>query len=165
VRAAGFAHRARVDLRWVASDDCRTPAGAAAALAVQGRRREGLSAFGAAAAMWLVGQGTKRLFGRPRPYEAVEGLRLLIDRPRGSSWPSSHPAVLLAFATVATRDLDAPTAVRAGTLGLAGLVGLSRVYLGVHYPADVAGGLLLGRGVADLWSAALSPGIVVTGPR
>jgi CTP synthase len=33
VRAAGFAHRARVELRWVASDDCRTSAGAAAALA------------------------------------------------------------------------------------------------------------------------------------
>jgi CTP synthase len=33
VRAAGFAHRARVDLRWVPSDDCQTPAGAAAALA------------------------------------------------------------------------------------------------------------------------------------
>jgi CTP synthase len=32
VRAAGFAHRARVDIRWVASDDCATPAGAAAAL-------------------------------------------------------------------------------------------------------------------------------------
>ncbi|MEN3304201.1 MAG: synthase [Micromonosporaceae bacterium] len=33
VRAAGFAHRSRVDLRWVPSDDCQTPAGAAAALA------------------------------------------------------------------------------------------------------------------------------------
>lgn len=137
-------------------------AGAAAALAAGGRRREGLDAFGAAAAMWLVGQGAKRLFGRPRPYEAVEDLRLLIDRPRGSSWPSSHPAVLLAFVTVASRDLDVPAAARAGTAGLAGLVGLSRVYLGVHYPADVVGGLLLGRGVADVWSAALSPRITGT---
>jgi CTP synthase len=33
IRAAGFAHRARVQLRWVPSDDCVTPAGAAAALA------------------------------------------------------------------------------------------------------------------------------------
>jgi CTP synthase len=32
VRAAGFAHRARVDIRWVASDDCQTLTGAAAAL-------------------------------------------------------------------------------------------------------------------------------------
>ena len=32
LRAGGFAHRARVEIRWVASDECRTPAGAAAAL-------------------------------------------------------------------------------------------------------------------------------------
>jgi CTP synthase len=33
IRAGGFAHHARVELRWVPSDDCATPAGAAAALA------------------------------------------------------------------------------------------------------------------------------------
>ncbi|MBM7086853.1 CTP synthase [Micromonospora humidisoli] len=33
IRAAGFGHRARVQLRWVPSDDCVTPAGAASALA------------------------------------------------------------------------------------------------------------------------------------
>jgi len=33
IRAGGFAHRARVKLRWVASDDCETPAGAAKVLA------------------------------------------------------------------------------------------------------------------------------------
>jgi CTP synthase len=33
IRAGGFAHRARVDLRWVASDECATPGGAATALA------------------------------------------------------------------------------------------------------------------------------------
>ncbi|HVL84681.1 MAG TPA: CTP synthase [Pseudonocardia sp.] len=32
LRAGGFAHRARVDIEWVPSDECRTPAGAAAAL-------------------------------------------------------------------------------------------------------------------------------------
>jgi CTP synthase len=33
IRAAGFAHRARVEIKWVPSDDCDTPAGAAHALA------------------------------------------------------------------------------------------------------------------------------------
>jgi CTP synthase len=32
LRAGGFAHRAKVDIRWVASDECETPAGAATAL-------------------------------------------------------------------------------------------------------------------------------------
>jgi CTP synthase len=33
LRAGGFAHRARVEIRWVTSDDCQTPSGAAVALA------------------------------------------------------------------------------------------------------------------------------------
>jgi len=131
-------------------------AGAAASLSVMGRRRAGADALGAAAAVWLVGQLVKRAFERPRPYEALEGHRLLIGRPRASSWPSSHPGVLLAFLTVATRDLNASVPVRAAATGLASMVGLSRVYLGVHYPADVVGGLLLGRATADLWSATVS---------
>jgi undecaprenyl-diphosphatase len=43
---------------------------------------------------------------------------------------------------------------------LAGAVGVSRVYLGVHYPADVAGGLLLGRAVADAWTSSVSPRVL-----
>jgi undecaprenyl-diphosphatase len=31
------------------------------------------------------------------------------------------------------------------------MVAFSRVYVGVHYPTDVIGGLLLGRAVGDLW--------------
>jgi membrane-associated phospholipid phosphatase len=139
-------------------------AGAAALLAVRGRRREGLDALGAAGAMWVLGQLAKRAVDRPRPYLAMRDVRLLIDRPQGTSWPSSHPAVLLAFVTVAGRDLGLSLPARAGAAAVAGTVGFSRVYLGVHYPADVVGGLLLGRGVADLWSSLASPGVLRPAP-
>jgi undecaprenyl-diphosphatase len=132
-------------------------AGAAATMVLRGRRREGLDALGAAAAMWLLGQGLKEAFRRARPYETGNPHRLLIGKPHGASWPSSHPAVLLAFLTVAARNLEVPSGKRNALTGVAGMVGASRVYLGVHYPADVAGGLLLGRAVGDLWSAVVSP--------
>ena len=132
--------------------------GATVVLSAAGRRREAVNALGAAGTTWLAGQALKKVYLRPRPYHALPDVRLLIGEPRGASWPSSHPAVLLAFLTVASRNLDLSAPVRLVLAGLAGTVGLSRVYLGVHYPADVAGGLLLGRGMADLWSAALPAG-------
>ena len=136
-------------------------AAAAAALAASGRRRAAADALGAATAMWALGQALKRVVGRARPYDAgLTDLRLLIERPAGTSWPSSHPAVLLAFVTVAARDLDVPPAGRAAVNGLAGVVAWSRVHLGVHFPADVAGGLLLGRAVADVWTATASPRVL-----
>jgi len=127
-------------------------ASAAAVLAAGGRRRAAAEALGAASAMWLLGQGLKRAFARPRPYDTGFGRRL-IGKPKGTSWPSSHPAVLLAFVTVASRRLGLSALARAALAGLAGLVGLSRVHVGVHYPSDVVGGLLLGRSVADAWTA------------
>ena len=135
-------------------------AGATVVLGSLGRRQQALDAFGAAGTMWLLGQLLKRTVMRPRPYQALRGFRLRIGEPAGSSWPSSHPAVLLAYLTVVTRNLEAGPTVRAAAGALAAAVGVSRVHLGVHYPADVVGGLLLGRGVADLWSGAISPRVL-----
>ena len=124
--------------------------GAAAVLALAGHRRAAGRGLVAAGSVWLLGQGLKRVFERPRPYEAdAEGTRLLIGTPRASSWPSSHPAVLLAFVEAAGREARLRPAARVALTGLAGAVGVSRVVVGVHYPADVAGGLLLGRAVAE----------------
>jgi membrane-associated phospholipid phosphatase len=133
-------------------------AGAAGAMAAGGRRREAADALGAAMTMWLLGQGLKRAFRRLRPYEAdLPGpRRLLIGKPHGASWPSSHPATLLAFVSVAGRDLRLGAGARAALTGLAGAIGASRVALGVHYPADVVGGLLLGRAVGEAWSRTVS---------
>ncbi len=89
---------------------------------------------------------------RPRPYEADgDGTRLLVGPPHGSSWPSSHPAVLSTFTAVAARDLGLGGVARTGLSALDLSVAASRVYVGVHYPSDVVSGLLLGRAVARLW--------------
>jgi membrane-associated phospholipid phosphatase len=131
--------------------------GASAVLAQGGRKRAATDGLAAAGTMWAVGQVAKKLYRRPRPYDALPPTRLLIAQPRGTSWPSSHPAVLLAFLTVSLRDLEAPAPTRNVAAALVGAVAVSRVYLGVHFPSDVLGGLLLGRALADLWTAAVSP--------
>jgi membrane-associated phospholipid phosphatase len=133
-------------------------AGAATVLAVSGRPRAAVKAFAAAGTAWLVGQGLKKVFLRPRPYTSdPDRTRLMIGAPRATSWPSSHPAVFIAFATAAGRELGvgAPTRAALGALGLA--VGASRTYVGVHYPADVVGGILVGRAVGELFAEPNAP--------
>jgi len=123
--------------------------GAAAVVAASGRRRAAARGLTAACLTWLAGQGLKKVFARPRPYAAdADGTNLRIGEPNGTSWPSSHPAVLLAFLTVASRDLGAGRSARVALDALAATIGISRVYVGVHYPADVVGGVLVGKGVA-----------------
>jgi len=128
-------------------------AGAAAGvLLVAGRRRAALRSLGAAGVTWLALQGIKRVVVRPRPSDAdPAGTRLLIARPKGPSWPSSHPAVLTTFTRVATRELGLGAPVRAAFTALDLAVGTSRVSLGAHYPSDVASGLLFGRAIARVW--------------
>ena len=87
----------------------------------------------------------------------------MIAEPHGTSWPSSHPAVLTTFTRVAARELGIGALGRTALTALDASVAASRVSLGVHYPSDVASGLLLGRAVARLWPRA-APGAHLGSP-
>ncbi|HEX6134376.1 MAG TPA: phosphatase PAP2 family protein [Longimicrobiales bacterium] len=87
----------------------------------------------------LVVQLIKRSVCRARPRLPV-GIHSLIDAPDRFSFPSGHAAAALSVA------LGASVAVPAAApwlLGAALAVGLSRCYLGVHYPGDVLAGWIL----------------------
>ena len=79
------------------------------------------------------GAQIKHWFATERPCNALEGVRLLVSCGR-NSFPSNHAINTAAVATYLGwhyRVLIAPMAV------LAVLVGVSRIYVGVHYPGDV----------------------------
>lgn len=84
----------------------------------------------------------KNLVARTRPYEALQGLTLLIERQSDLSFPSGHTAASFAAAMIICREL--PRRYGTAALILAAGIGFSRLYLGVHYPSDVIGGALSG---------------------
>ncbi len=82
----------------------------------------------------------KPLVGRPRPF-ALRDVTPLISPPGDFSFPSGHTAVSFAAAGALT-FYKAPG--RVWALVLAAVIGFSRLYLYVHYPTDVLGGIAVG---------------------
>ena len=87
----------------------------------------------------LASEAVKRVTRRQRP--AIERLERMIGFQRTTSMPSGHAASAAAGAVVLSSYAPAYSALWAG---LALLMGLARVYVGVHYPSDVAVGAVLG---------------------
>lgn len=126
--------------------------GTSAVLAVSGRRRAAFDVAAAGAIAWIASQGMKRVVKRPRPYQIEEAERL-VSEPAGSSFPSGHPAVAAAVATVLVPHLPPGGGVAGGCV--ATFVAGSRVYVGVHYPTDVIAGLGLGGLCGATWRLAV----------
>ena len=84
----------------------------------------------------------KPLVGRVRPYEVIEGLKLIGKRATDPSFPSGHTAASIASAVALCRFLKKRYSIP--LLALALLIGFSRLYIGIHYPTDVLTGLLDG---------------------
>lgn len=123
-------------------------AGAAGALALGGKRKLARDVLGAGTLAWVLAQGSKRAFNRSRPYDDGIG-EMLVRKPAGTSYPSGHPAVAQAVAGIVAPEV--PASLRGLVDAVPRMVGFSRIYVGVHYPSDVLGGMLIGKAVADLW--------------
>ena len=117
------------------------------------RRMGVICALSMAIGLLITNVAIKNLVARPRPYreDMIQGLRLIIEEQKDWSFPSGHTTNSLATAWVIFRRT---TLSRTGgvigrflgilALALAILISLSRLYVGVHYPTDVIGGVIIG---------------------
>lgn len=83
---------------------------------------------------------TKRIVGRQRPYRKYEHIKALIKQPCKYSFPSGHTCSAFSIALVLNKHIPQYGNV---FIVLAVLVGISRVYLGVHYFTDVIVGAVV----------------------
>jgi undecaprenyl-diphosphatase len=119
---------------------------------VVGSRRSAIALFSSMAGSIVLNNVLKFVFHRMRP-DPFFGAA-----PETYSFPSGHVLFSCCFYVVLTvlllssvQDHVARFAIRAAVILLLSGIGWSRIYLGVHYPTDVVGGLL----VAIFWIAGL----------
>lgn len=93
----------------------------------------------------------KNIICRPRPFMEIENINILIRRPTTYSFPSGHTASSFAAIGAFLKTIDNKLVmIPLVLLGL--LIAFSRLYLLVHYPLDILGGIVLGLISAKLAS-------------
>ena len=101
---------------------------------VKKMRKTGFAVMGATLSVLLFGELIlKHIVCRPRPFAVNSAIDIIIKAPSGFSFPSSHTATCFAMAT----------AIYLFHKRL-GIIAFSRMYLYVHYPSDIFGGVILG---------------------
>lgn len=125
-----------------------------------GRRDEAWALLAAGLLALLLDTGGKYLVGRARPDVAWR----LVDLPKVPSFPSGHAlaglgvcGTIVIFASRGLRPRLVRYTVIVAGLSLGLLVGVSRVYVGVHYPLDVLAGWA-GGVLCILLAVSLAPG-------
>lgn len=91
---------------------------------------------------YLVAGFAKDIWGRGRPMDLLENIVNLDYIVRGPGFPSGHMALATALALTAGHYL--PRKYHWWAFAWIAGVGLSRMYLGVHFPLDIVGGFAIG---------------------
>ncbi len=94
--------------------------------------------------LWLFVEIIKALIRRSRPYVRLLETRIVGYRERGHSFPSGHTSQAFFIVTLLVEYYHPGVSVAILLYILAVLVGITRMYVGAHYPRDVLAGAMLG---------------------
>ena len=94
--------------------------------------------------LWLVVELVKFVIHRPRPFLRLAQARIVGSRPIGRSFPSGHTSQAFFMATLMAQHFHSSVWVIFLLYTAAFLVGITRLYVGAHYPRDVLAGAILG---------------------
>lgn len=90
----------------------------------------------------IIGEGIiKNVIQRPRAFITYPDISIIINPPTSFSFPSGHTASSFAAAVVIGYYIKNWRGI---AYTFASLIAFSRLYLFVHYPSDILGGILLG---------------------
>jgi membrane-associated phospholipid phosphatase len=92
-------------------------------------------------ATWTIEYPIKAFFRRRRPFVQIVQALVIGKKPGSWSFPSGHTGASFASAWILSSIWPKGAT---GFFGIASTVGFSRVYVGAHYPGDVASGAILG---------------------
>ncbi len=84
----------------------------------------------------------KNLAARTRPFDVNTAVELIVKRPKDFSFPSGHTAA--SFASITALFLAKEKKLAWPALVLGSVMAFSRMYLYVHYPTDILGGIVVG---------------------
>ena len=118
--------------------------GLALALYLFGPRLLGYELMLGTLSLWMVVEILKLIVNRSRPFIRLTQARMLGLRAIGRSFPSGHTSQAFFMATLITQYFHANILVALLLYSLAALVGITRMYVGAHYPRDVIAGAILG---------------------
>lgn len=106
--------------------------------------------------LWLLVEIIKALSNRDRPFLTLDNARVIGWREKGDSFPSGHTTQIFFLMTLFILYFQLGLGASIALYTIALLVGLTRIYVGAHYPRDVIAGIVLGL-VWGILSTLLNP--------
>jgi membrane-associated phospholipid phosphatase len=101
--------------------------------------------------LWFMVELLKLVIHRSRPFIRLTQTRIVGGKAIGRSFPSGHTSQVFFTAVLLIQGFQPPIIAVLGLYALALLVGITRIYVGAHYPRDILAGAILGSAWGVIW--------------